>query len=87
MKPLPPDPEGQNRDRAGWAYEAVETFMVTTGVDYEDAVSDLICYLMHLCDQDEELADFEDDLARARAHYEHETQQPGTDYAPQETES
>ena len=70
-KPIPPDPDGMNTDRALWAEEAVNTFMRTTGSDREDAVCDLLADIMHLCDRRGQ--DFNAELERARGHYEAET--------------
>lgn len=69
-KPLPPDLENLN-DRAEWAAAALRHFQCTTGTDYEDALGDLLCDLMHWSDRDN--FDFEAALARARMHYEAET--------------
>ena len=67
-----PDPEGQNDKRAEWAEEALLAFMHETGTDQEDAVSDLLCDIMHYCDRDNRL-NFEHQLTRARGHYVVET--------------
>lgn len=72
-KQLPPDPEGMNDNRAEWADGAIEAFQAATGTDREDALSDLLCDLMHLCDRDVFLGDFDTQLERARGHYEAET--------------
>jgi hypothetical protein len=74
---LPPDPEGQNDDRAQWAKAAIWQFQICTGTDWDDAIADLLCDLMHLCDratrEDGTTAfDFADELERAREHYEAE---------------
>ena len=42
-----------------------------TGTDYEDALGDLLCDLMHWSDRSN--FDFEAALSRARMHYEAET--------------
>ena len=68
---LPPDPEGQNDDRAEWAAASLRHFQCTTGTEYEDAPSDLIGDLMHWCDRNG--MDFERELNRARRHYQEET--------------
>src|ERR1700719_3225651 len=75
---LPPDPEGQNDDRAQWAEAAIRHFQIHTGTDWDDAIADLLCDLMHLCDratrEDGATAfDFAGELERAREHYEAET--------------
>lgn len=71
-KTLPPDPDGQNEDRAEWAAEALLMFMSVTGTDQEDAVADLLCDLMHWCDRNGETG-FVSELERARMHYGYET--------------
>ena len=60
----------QNDQRAKWAGRAVDVFMETTGTDQEDAVSDLLCDIMHYCDRN--ATDFLSEVARARGHYEYE---------------
>lgn len=69
--PLPPDIDGMNDDRSRWAKSALRAFMDCTGVDYEDALGDLLCDLMHLADH--EPFDFQAALDRARGHYAAET--------------
>lgn len=71
MKTLPPDPEGMNDKRAGWAATAVDAFMQETRTDPEDALGDLLADLMHWCDRGE--LGFEHELNRARGHYLAET--------------
>jgi hypothetical protein len=70
-KPLPPDPEGRNDDRAAWAAAALVSFQSETGTDDEDALADLLCDLMHWCDRN--ASDFETCMSTARMHYEAET--------------
>jgi hypothetical protein len=72
---LPPDPDGQNNDRAEWAAAALRYFQCTTGTDYDDAICDLLCDLMHWCDRNK--SDFDAELSRARMHYEAETTNEG----------
>ena len=72
---LPDDPDGQNNERAAWAKFAVEAFMWKTGTDFEDALCDLLCDLMHLSDRAP--FDFDAALQHARDHYLAETGQPG----------
>lgn len=67
----PRDIDGQNEDRARWAKAALKAFMDQTGVDYEDALGDLLCDLMHLADR--EPFDFQAALDRACGHYAAET--------------
>lgn len=59
-----------NRDRADWAAEALRQFQDTTGTDYEDALPDLLCDLMHWSDRENN--NFQASLDRARQHYEAE---------------
>lgn len=68
---LPPDPDDMNDSRAEWAGYALAAFIDQTGAAREDAVSDLICDLMHLADRTG--ISFAADLERARCHYEAET--------------
>lgn len=73
---LPPDPEGQNDDRAEWARQALETFAATTGLNMDgetpEAIGDLLANIMHFCDRNG--LDFDERLANARFHYDEETQ-------------
>ena len=71
MEGLPPDPEGQNGDRAAWAESAIVAFEAATGTDREDALADLLCDLMHWADRNG--ADFASQLDRAYRNYEEET--------------
>jgi hypothetical protein len=68
---LPPDPENMNGDRAEWAAAALRHFQCCTGTDYDTALVDLLGDLMHWCDRNG--VDFEDELSRARRHYDAET--------------
>lgn len=70
---LPADPDGKNDSRATWAQQALVRFQEITGTDDGDAICDLLCNLMHLCDRSEEGVSFESQLERARKHYEAET--------------
>ena len=70
-KVIPPDPENMNDDRAEWAAASLRHFQCTTGTDYDDALCDLLCDLMHWCDRHE--FEFESALSRARNHYAAET--------------
>lgn len=71
--PLPPDPDGMNDERSGWAETALVAFREATGTDREDALCDLLCDLMHLCDRVDTLGGFDAQLERARGHYEADT--------------
>lgn len=70
-KAIPADPEVMNERRAEWAAVALSEFRRETGADIGDAASDLLADLMHWCDRNEQ--DFEEELRRARMHYEFET--------------
>lgn len=70
---LPPDPDRINEDRAEWAGAALRHFQGTTGSDFEDALCDLLCDLIHWSDRN--ALDFDSELSRARQHYEAETTQ------------
>ena len=49
---LPPDPEAMNDKRAGWAEEALQSFMAATHQnDKAEALGDLMCNLAHLADR------------------------------------
>lgn len=68
------DPDGQNKNRADWAYQAKVRFQEVTGTDNADAVKDLLCDLMHYCQQHaEDGEDFDAALDAARRHYQAET--------------
>jgi hypothetical protein len=66
-----PDPDGQNKDRAIWAGVAIAAFQSITKTDDCDAVKDLLCDLMHYCQQNDE--DFDVALDAARHHHTAET--------------
>ena len=68
---LPPDPEGMNETRAGWADDCIALFMGATRTDREDALSDLLCNMMHWCDRNNQ--SFDKELERANLHYDEET--------------
>jgi len=70
-KQLPPDTDNMNNARSKWAGDCLRQFQYMTGADYEDALSDLLCNLMHWSDRHP--FDFEAELSRARSHYEAET--------------
>lgn len=67
---LPNDPDNMNIPRAEWAEAALSTFMGCTGTDQEDAISDLLADLMHLCDRTG--PGFDTELERARGNYQAE---------------
>lgn len=68
---LPPDPDNMNVARARFAEVALDAFIRETGTDAPDAMSDLLCDLMHLADRAPE--SFAVSLKRARRHYAAET--------------
>jgi hypothetical protein len=70
---IPPDPDRENDDRSKWAEAAVREFVLTTGADLCDAVSDLLADIMHWCDRHD--IDFDHELERAKGHYHDETYQ------------
>jgi hypothetical protein len=70
-RPLPPDPETMNGERAEWAAVALRHFQCVTGSDYEDSLGDLLGNLMHWADRSN--FDFDAALCRARGHYAAET--------------
>lgn len=75
-KELPPDPDGQNDDRAEWAGKALTLFQHITGTDREDAVCDILVDMMHYCDRAG--FDFASELRRAQQHYKAETSKEQT---------
>jgi hypothetical protein len=68
---LPPDPDNMNGKRAQWAEAALSIFQSPTGTDDDTALMDLLCDLMHHADR--HALTFNDELDRARCHYEAET--------------
>jgi hypothetical protein len=79
-KPLPPDPEEMNNQRARMAAIALAAFADEAGLtdsrdNIECALGDLLCDLMHWCDR-QPLADhydFQTMLQHALRHYAEET--------------
>jgi hypothetical protein len=65
---LPPDPENMNDHHAHRAAAALRLIHPSDG---EAALCDLLCDLMHWCDRND--LDFDDQLSRARRHYDAET--------------
>ncbi len=63
--------EVTNADRAVWARRALATLQQDTGLTDADgldtALTDLLCDLMHFCDQAG--LEFEQNLIRAQMHY------------------
>ena len=68
------DGRDQNVRRAAWAREAVAAFQNETGQDDSDGLdtllTDLLCDLLHLCDQ--EGLEFQSILLLAKTHYDAE---------------
>jgi hypothetical protein len=62
-----------NLDRAEWAAAALRHFQCTTGSDYDDALTDLLCDLHHWCDR--ENVSFQNALDTARTHYQAECEE------------
>lgn len=61
-----------NAIRAGWAQRALAAFILSTGVDKDSAVADLITNLQHLCVQDPSYGDFQQELARSIRNFEND---------------
>lgn len=64
-----------NKDRAAWAESALKEFMEITGTEQENAVSDLLCDLMHLCEQNPAYENFTEELGRAQRAFATESDQ------------
>lgn len=58
-----------NGRRAGWAKKPLALFYKLTGAESDTAVRDLLHCLMHLCDRDFSLGDFDDELDLAFQYY------------------
>ena len=67
------DPEAQNDIRRKRAGNAITRFQEASGADLEDALSDLLCDLMHWSHYQD--MNFADELARACMHFREETLQ------------
>ena len=63
----------QNDKRAEWAKQTIEKFQEITGTEDEDAMSDLLCDMMHLADRQGPA--FAVDLTRAYGHYQYEIEE------------
>jgi len=72
---LPPDPDGQNDDRASWAQAAIDRHGEATGAtaagDGDCNVFDLMCNLIHWCDRND--ISFKELVKDARDMYKEET--------------
>jgi hypothetical protein len=64
--------EVDNTQRAEWARVAIDAFIRVTRTDEGDAISDLLCNLMHYCAESE--TDFLAELNRAALHFQAETE-------------
>jgi hypothetical protein len=62
-----------NLDRAEWAAAALRHFQCSTGTEYDDALTDLLCDLVHWSDRED--IDFQNALDTARMHYEAECEE------------
>ena len=69
-KRIPIDPEGMNENRAEWAQEAIDVFIVNTRADLGDAVCDLMADLGHWCDRNG--MDLAAEIRRGAMHYQAE---------------
>lgn len=69
---VPPDPDGHKENRAAWAFIALRAFCDECRTDWDDALTDLLCDLMHLADREPSF-DFGLALERAQRHYDAET--------------
>lgn len=77
----PDDPEcepGINERRSEWALIAIDKFRQATGIDEEDAVSDLIADIAHYCDRHG--VQLMEEIRRAKMHYEAETALKGKQF-------
>lgn len=79
-RPIPPDPDGQNNQRAQWAEAVLIAFAVETGTEREDALCDLLTDLRHWCDRNN--TSFGSELERATRHYKEETRAPEAPVIP-----
>lgn len=70
-----------NLERAEWAAAALRHFQSATGADYEDALPDLLCDLLHWSDRDD--VNFHKALKTARMHYEAECDEEKADRLPE----
>lgn len=71
---LPPDTDGFNDQRADFARTIVVVYRALTHSGQEEAVTDILNNLMHLCDRDPGFGNFEKELARAVQNYDWETE-------------
>lgn len=69
----PPDPDNANDRRSASANEGLKAFAEGAEAEPEDALADLLCNLMHLCDRTGQ--DFLKEFGRAGRNYLEETRQ------------
>lgn len=70
------DPDDANPRRVGWAASTLHHFQGLTNTDNEDVIADLLCDLMHYCDDTKQ--NFTRQLVRARGMYHDETYVQGS---------
>lgn len=75
----PPDPDGKNEQRAGWAEDGLLAFQASVGTADEDVVCDFLADLGHYCDR--KGIDLGFQVGRAKTHYEAETGDKGTQFS------
>lgn len=73
---LPHDPDCENDMRAARARKVIVAYYQQTGEKRKDAVGDLLCDLMHLCDRDHRFRSFEKSLRLAEQRCREETAEP-----------
>lgn len=71
VKAVPPDPDGENDNRAEWAERGLMAFARATGCDREDMVHDMLADIRHWCDRNN--MDWDIALTRAMSAYDGET--------------
>lgn len=59
-----------NKTRAVWAREALKRLEEIVGTSEENAVQDMLEYMMHLCDHDQAHPDFDEAMEGAISAYE-----------------
>jgi hypothetical protein len=71
---LPKNVDGRNTERAKEAEKALAYFMSLCGTDPEDALTDFLCNVQHLCDRKPKTyGTLEDAIRKADGHYQAET--------------
>lgn len=69
---LPPDPEGENEQRSDRGVEMMAAYLAGGGADVQDALSDMLSDLMHMCDRHPKFGDFKEQYDRAATFYQEE---------------